>query len=287
MEEKGGGILMIPFDFEYYKPDTVEEAVDLYDELTQYGKKVNYYGGGTEFISMARRYNRYADAIIDIKGIEECNIYELEGNELNIGSAITLTKIANKNLFPLLSLAAERIADHTIQDKITLGGNIIGSIIFKESVLPLLVSNSDIVLQKKGGRRIVPLNSVFKEKLLLDEGEIMVKVMIKKKYLDYPYQHVKRTKNDKIDYPLLSAVAIKENDRINVAISGLCQFPFRDKKIENILNDSELDKQIKANKIIENIPGEILNDISGTSEYRKFMLGAIISEFLDTFGEEQ
>lgn len=278
---------MIPFNFEYYKPDTVEEAVNLYDSLSKMGKIAIFYGGGTEFISMARRYNRYTDAVIDIKGIEECNIYEIDGNELNIGSAVTLTRIANINLFPLLTLAVKRIADHTIQDKITLAGNIVGSIIYKESVLPLLVSNSDIVIESKNGRKIVPLNSTFKEKLLLEEGEMVVKVMVKKRYLEYPYQHVKRTKSDRIDYPLLSAVALKENDRINLAISGLCQFPFRTSIIENILNDPELEKERKIDKILENIPGEILHDIGGTSEYRKFMLGAIISEILNTFREEQ
>lgn len=278
---------MIPYDFDYYKPDTVEEAVNLYDNLTKKDKKVMYYGGGTEFISMARRYNRYADAVIDIKGIPECNEFDFNGNELNIGSAMTLTKIANMNKFPLLSLAVERIADHTIQDKITLGGNIVGTIIYKESVLPLLISNSDIVLESKSGRRIVPLNSVFDKKLLLENGEMLVKVMVKKKYIDCPYQHVKRTKSDKIDYPLLSVVALKDNEKINTAISGLCDYPFRSKKIENILNDPELEKDKKINKIMDNIPGEILNDVSGTSEYRKFMLGAIISEIIDSFEEDE
>ena len=51
---------MIAFDFEYYKPDTVEDAVKLYNKLNSNGKKPIYYGrGGTEFISMARMNNRY------------------------------------------------------------------------------------------------------------------------------------------------------------------------------------------------------------------------------------
>lgn len=124
----------------------------------------------------------------------------------------------------------KRIADHTIQDKITLGGNIIGTIIYKESLLPLLIANSDVVLESKSGRRIVPLNKVFNKKLLLDEGEMLVQAIVKKKYVKFPYQHVKRTKNEKIDYPLLSVSALKEEDTINVAFSGLCDYPFRSKK---------------------------------------------------------
>ncbi|MBC8589403.1 FAD binding domain-containing protein [Paratissierella segnis] len=278
---------MIPFEFEYYKPDTVEEAVNLYDSLSNKNKKVIYYGGGTEFISMARRYNMYADAVIDIKAIPECNEFDFDGDDLYIGSAVSLSQIADINKFPLLSLVVKRIADHTIQDKITLGGNIIGTIIYKESILPLLIANSDVVLENKTGKRRVSLNKVFNKKLLLDEGEMLVQVIVKKEYVNFPYQHVKRTKNEKIDYPLLSVSALKDNDTINVAFSGLCEYPFRAKKIEKILNEDSLAKKDKIDEIIKNIPGEILHDVGGTKEYRKFMLGAIISEILDSFQEEE
>ena len=86
---------------------------------------------------MARMHNVYSGAIIDVKAIPELNIYEINDDELIIGAALSLTRIAEEDLFPLLSLTVRRIADHTIQDKITLGGNIAGTIIFRESVLPL------------------------------------------------------------------------------------------------------------------------------------------------------
>lgn len=107
------------------------EAVDIYTRLCSEGKQPLYYGGGTEIISMARTHNIYTDAVIDIKGIPECNQQIYENSKLTIGSAVTLTNIAESNFFPLLSLTVERIADHTIQDKITLGGNIAGAIIYR------------------------------------------------------------------------------------------------------------------------------------------------------------
>lgn len=128
---------MIPFDFEYYKPSTLADSIQLFHELDSLNKQPLYYSGGTEFISMARMHNVYSGAIIDVKAIPELNIYEINDDELIIGAALSLTRIAEEDLFPLLSLTVRRIADHTIQDKITLGGNITGTIIFRESVLPL------------------------------------------------------------------------------------------------------------------------------------------------------
>jgi len=272
---------MIPFDFEYYKPETIEEAVELYGELSSKGKKPLYYGGGTEIISMSRAYNIYTEAVIDIKEILECNVLELKDNILTIGCAVTLTKIAEANLFPLLSLAVKRIADHTVQDKITLGGNIAGTIIYRESVLPLLISDSKIVIAGSSGIKQVLFKDVFYKRIKLNQGELIVNVTVDERFLSLPYLHAKRTKSDKIDYPLISIAALKDNDRINIAFSGVCDYPFRSSLFEEYLNDASIPVDFRINKAIENIPGKILSDLVGSSDFRKFMLGKMLAEILE------
>ncbi len=272
---------MIPFDFEYYKPETVEEAVQLYIELNSKGKKPLYYGGGTEIISMARAYNVYTEAVIDIKGIPECNVQELRDNKLIIGSSVTLTQIAEANLFPLLGLTVQRIADHTIQDKITLGGNIAGTIIYREAVLPLLISNSEVVIANSSGIKQILLSDIFDKRIQLSDGEFIVSVLIDSRFLSLPYLHVKRTKSDKIDYPLITLTALKDNNRINIAFSGVCDYPFRSSLIEDYLNDDSLQNNMRINNIIDNIPDLILSDLAGSADFRKFMLQKMLIEVLE------
>ncbi|WP_234123977.1 FAD binding domain-containing protein [Clostridium hydrogenum] len=271
---------MIPFDFEYYKPDTIEEATKLYLDLSNKEKKPLYYGGGTEIISMARTYNVYTEAVIDIKGISECNVQELKNNKLIIGSAVTLTQIAEANLFPLLALTVQRIADHTMQDKITLGGNIAGTIIYREAVLPLLVSNSEAIIASPNGTKQVLLKDIFDKRIKLNCGEFIVNILIDDYFLSLPYCHVKRTKSDKIDYPLITLAALKASNGINIAFSGLCSYPFRSSLIENYLNDPELQNKAKINNAIDNIPGSILTDLSGSADFRKFILQRMLIEVL-------
>ncbi|OOM69671.1 FAD binding domain-containing protein [Clostridium sp. BL-8] len=272
---------MIPFDFEYYKPETIEEATFLHADLSRKGKKPLYYGGGTEIISMSRAYNVYTEAVIDIKGIPECNVLELKDNKLFIGCAVTLTQIAESNLFPLLSLAVKRIADHTIQGKITLGGNIAGTIIYRESVLPILISDSKIVVASVSGKKEVLLKDIFDKRIGLSEGELLEKIEVDERFLYMPYLHVKRTKSDKIDYPLITLTALKDDERINIAFSGVCDYPFRSSEIEDYLNDESMSSDIKINKIIDNIPGQILNDLVGSSDFRKFMLKGMLTEIIE------
>ncbi|HID0821884.1 TPA: FAD binding domain-containing protein, partial [Clostridium botulinum] len=244
---------MIPFDFEYYKPETIEEAVQLYAQLNARGKKPLYYGGGTEIISMARAHNVYTETVIDVKGVSECNVQELRNDKLIIGSAVTLTQIAEANLFPLLGLTVQRIADHTIQDKITLGGNIAGTIIYREAVLPLLISNSEVLIAGSSGQKQILLKDIFDKRIQLNYGEFIVNVAVDSRFLSLPSLHAKRTKNDKIDYPLITLAALKDNNRINISFSGVCDYPFRSSLIEDYLNDTSLANDIRINNAINSI----------------------------------
>jgi CO/xanthine dehydrogenase FAD-binding subunit len=68
---------MISFDFEYYRPTTIEEAVHVFQQADSNGKEPLYYSGGTEIISMARLNQLRTGAVIDIKGIPECNVLQI------------------------------------------------------------------------------------------------------------------------------------------------------------------------------------------------------------------
>lgn len=59
---------MLPYNFDYYKPQSIKEAIELYQLLKLQEKKPMYYGGGTEVLTLGRLNFIYTDAIIDLKG---------------------------------------------------------------------------------------------------------------------------------------------------------------------------------------------------------------------------
>ena len=262
---------MIPFSFSYHQPDSVREAVELFHTLNSTGKQVLYYGGGTEIISMARANNIYTDAVIDIKGIPECNVLGMQNDDLILGSALTLTQISESQLFPLLGKSGGRVADHTIQGKITLGGNIGGTIIYREAVLPLLLADTQLVIAGRDGMRRVPIAEVFNERLHLEKGEFLVQAITKMEYTALPYVHVKKTKQDKIDYPLVTVAALKKGEQIRIALSGVCYYPFRSPMIEEDLNNTSIPIESRINNAINHVPGPIVSDTLGSADYRKFV----------------
>lgn len=275
---------MITIDFEYYRPETIQEAVLLFQDLDMQNKSPMYYGGGTEIISMGRMNNLSTGAVIDIKKIPDCNLLEFQGDQLVIGSGVTLTQIHEDNSFPLLAQAGARVADHTIQNKITLGGNLCGTIIYKEAILPLLLADSELTVAGPDRVEKRNINTVFNQRMKLNKGEFITQIQTDNKYLSVPYVHVKRTKQDKINYPLITICALQANDGVRTAFSGLCGFPFRSAEMEKELNNSSLEVDKRVENAVALIPAPILNDIEGSSEFRRFVLKMLLTSIVTELG---
>jgi CO/xanthine dehydrogenase FAD-binding subunit len=273
---------MIPFHFDYYRPDTIKEAVSAYSELKNHGKSPFYYGGGSEIISMSRVGSIVPGAVIDIKHIPECAALEYTGSKLVIGSAVTLSAVSESKLFPLLGTAAGRIADHTNQCRITVGGNVCGTIIYRETVLPLLLTDSEVVITGPSGTKQVSIHDVFKERMKLRPGELIVSFTVDREYLKLKYVHVKKTKNEKIDYPLVSVAAFMFDGQLRMAFSGVCGFPFRSRDVERALNETGIGALKKAEAAVSLIPAPLLDNIDGSACYRSFVLTGTIKNALET-----
>lgn len=93
---------MIPNNFIYCKPDILEEVPELYNKYKSEGKKVKFYSGGSEIITMARASTNEIDVVIDLKSIQEMQEIKMLGDKLNIGACVTLNRIKDSKIFPLL-----------------------------------------------------------------------------------------------------------------------------------------------------------------------------------------
>ncbi|MFJ7747124.1 FAD binding domain-containing protein [Peribacillus sp. NPDC097295] len=278
---------MLPFNFAYYKPESIQEALELYQTLKVQGKTPLYYGGGTEIITLGRLNLIYADAIIDLKGINECKIFEVRNDELIIGSTVGLSVFEAKKLFPLLTDTTNEVADCTSRNKITIGGNICGRIFYREAVLPFLLADSTIITAGPKGIRKLLLSETFHKELQLEEGEFLVQIIIEKEYLHAPHLSIKKRKQWDTGYPLLTVTSLKKDGYLRFAFSGVCPYPFRSISMEEILNDQKLSYKDRVLASFEHLPNPILNDIEGSNDYRLFVLENTISAILSRLGGEE
>lgn len=271
---------MLSGNIEYYKPTTVTEALNQYQTLTKEKKHPIYYGGGTEILTLGRIMQLNSQAVIDIKVINESRMYTLEHDHLIIGAGLSLTEIEDKNMFPLLTETSKEIADHTARNKITIGGNICGQIFYREAVLPFLLCDSEVVLAGLDGIQTIGINQLFKKTLHLEAGQFLLQVLTEKEYLSLPFVSIKKRQQWNTGYPLLTIAAIKAGRELRFAFSGLCNFPFRSKQLEKVLNNSSLNVIERIEQSLLYLPKPILNDLEGSKEYRLFVLSNTLKEII-------
>jgi len=268
---------MIAQDFAYAQPDTPEQAVALYQEFARH----LYYGGGSEIITMCRAGVISPGGVIDLKQIPQANVLGIAGDSLVIGGCVPLRAIKDSGLFPLLGLICGRIADHTNQCRITLGGNLCGAIIYRETALALLLTDAEVMLFGPGGERTVPVHAVFDGRMRLQPGEFVLQARIPTAFLGFPFVHVKRTAGEKIDYPLLSLSAIACPEGMRFALSGLLPYPFRSTEMEKALNGRSMSRDQRLDDALTRLPGPPVTDYQGSGEYRRFVLRQTLGQALE------
>ncbi len=272
---------MIPFDFVYCRPESLTEAAQVYAQGRAAGLNPFYYGGGSEIITMSRAGDIRPGLVIDVKAIPDCRTLGMDGETLALGAARTLNEIKESKLFPLLGTACGRVADHTNQCRITLGGNLCGTIIYRETALPLLLADAQVVLHGPEGRRAVPLAAVFGRRMQLRAGELVVELRAPAWALSAPYAHIKKTAQEKIDYPLVNVTALRAPEGLRAAFSGVCAFPFRSAAVERVLNDAALSPAQRAEAAAEALPAPVHGDVEDSAAYRRFVFQNTLRKLLE------
>jgi len=220
---------MIPFDIVYRRPESVEEAVSAWR-----GDPENslYYAGGTEIVTGARTGTYRLGILVDIKRLPECREIGARGDRLYYGAGFSLNEIVEDGSFPLLSAAARRVADHTVRNRITLGGNVAGRLPYREALLPFLAADGAAHLagpDRSGGvgRRTVPIRELQAKRLVLGPGEFIVGLSIPAEAALLPFFHDRATAGPEIDYPIFSLSVVAFPGGVSAAISGYLDWPVR------------------------------------------------------------
>ncbi len=277
--------MMIPFDFEYYLPQTAKEAINLFTRLDSEEKKPLYYAGGTEVITFCRQQKIATGALIDLKSIPETTVFEKNNGQLAIGANLNLNRIVDENCYPLLSVIVKRIADRTVRNRLTLGGNICGRLPYREALLPFLLTDAEVLLAGPEGSRTEKVTTLFDKRLKLAKGELLVQLKVQEDKLNLPFLTRRRVKQGPVDYPLYHLACTREGQELKFAVAGLCAFTFRSRELEQVLNDQSLSHSGTINGMVEKLPGDIRADERGSVAYRKALFEKDLELFLTEMRE--
>ena len=116
---------MYPPNFEYYAPATLQEAIGLLD---QHQGEAKVLAGGQSLIGMMKLRLAQPTALIDINRIPDLAYIREDGQGLSIGALTRTAELGRSDVirarYPLFADAGGEIADPTVRNWGTVGGNV-------------------------------------------------------------------------------------------------------------------------------------------------------------------
>jgi 4-hydroxybenzoyl-CoA reductase subunit beta len=117
-------MLRLP-EFEYHRPDTIAEAVDL---LARYGPEAMPIAGGTDVIPNMKHRLHEPRHLVSLRRVRDLRGIAIRDHELVIGAAEPLAAVAADPVVrahaPALALAAGQVAGPQLRNMGTIGGNL-------------------------------------------------------------------------------------------------------------------------------------------------------------------
>ncbi|NHC23796.1 xanthine dehydrogenase family protein subunit M [Nocardioides sp. IC4_145] len=174
---------MIPAQFDYLAPTTVEEALAA---LAQHGDEAKILAGGQSLLPVLRMRLNAPEMVIDLGKITSLRGVRDDGDAIVVGAMTQHSVVGSDPLVAehaaLVSKAVEHLADVQIRHRGTFGGALAHADPAGDLGAPALALGAQFVIQGPGGTRTVPAEEFFVDlfETAIGEDEILTEVRLPK-----------------------------------------------------------------------------------------------------------
>ncbi len=172
---------MIPASFEYSSPKTLSEAISL---LETSGSDSKILAGGQSLIPVMKLRLGSPSRLIDINNIEGLNYIRESDGFLRIGALTRIVDLESSELlkkkYPIINDAASHIADPTVRNLGTAGGNVSHADPANDLPAAMLALSAEFVATSSGGSRVIKAKDFFVDAFTtaLKHEEILTEIRI-------------------------------------------------------------------------------------------------------------
>jgi carbon-monoxide dehydrogenase medium subunit len=170
---------MKPAPFEYYAPDSIEQAVDLF---SQHNGDAKILAGGQSLVPAMNFRVMQPSVLIDLNRVAELSYIREEGNVIRAGSMARERHLefdsSIEKRTPLLHEAVPFIAHPQIRNRGTIGGSIVHSDPAAELPVLMLALNARLKARNKSAERWIDAQDFFVGMFTtaLEADEILVEI---------------------------------------------------------------------------------------------------------------
>ncbi|MEE2060200.1 FAD binding domain-containing protein [Rhodococcus artemisiae] len=174
---------MIPAEFEYAAPTTLDEAVAA---LNDAGEDAKVLAGGQSLMPVLRLRMAAPTTVVDLGRVPDLRGIREDGDTLVIGATTTHYEVLHDPLVAqharLLTEATATVADPQIRHRGTLGGALVHADPAGDLSAPALALDAELVVVGPSGRRTVSAADFFQDYFTtaVEPGEILAEIRIPK-----------------------------------------------------------------------------------------------------------
>ncbi len=259
-------------EFEYLRPETIEEAIALRCEHEGCSVLLN---GGTDIVIQLRERLIAPEYVIDIKRIPGLNKITFNKDEgLFIGACVTMNEIGDnedvKQFYPFLAKAAHSVGSKQIRNRATLVGNIVNASPLCDTGTPLYACDAKVCIVGKDGKREISIIEfiTFVRKTVLKPDEIVTGIKVA--YVEGTKGvFTKISRRKEVDLSTICGTVLKIGDSYRMAFGAVAPTPLRLPKTESLLNGKKLTTEL-IEEAAKSACTEIspISDIRASKEYR-------------------
>ena len=273
---------MIPTNFEYFAPTTLDEALKL---LAQYGDDCKILSGGHSLIPVLKLRLASPGVLIDIGQLKELKEIRIDGDTIRIGANVTHAEIARspelRQHCPLLSETAAQIGDQQIRNRGTIGGSLTHADPAADWPAAILALDTEIVAHRGGPQgpveRIIKSSDFFVDIMTsaIEAHEILTEVRIPKPAQPQAAVYLKVPQSASGFAVVGVAAQLRLNngrcEDVSIGITGLAPRAFRAQAVEAALRGQSLDEAAigAAAARADADASDVMEDIHASGDYRR------------------
>ena len=275
---------MIPPSFEYLAPKTIPDAVAL---LQKHGDEAKILAGGHSLIPAMRLRLAEPGYLIDISGIGGLDYIQEESGQLRIGAMTCEAALEESEIvrsqYPLLLDTAKMIADPSVRNMATVGGNLAHGDPANDHPATMLALRASVVAEGPNGTREIKIDDFFPDffTTALSEDEILTEIRIPTPPSASGGAYLKIER--KVGDYAAAAVACQLNidssgsiENIGLGLTNVGSTPIRASSAEELLKGKKPDENMLAEAgRLAAADSEPMEDLRGSAEYKRALVNEL------------
>src|ERR1700733_9598880 len=272
---------MIPQSFEYFRPESISEAIAL---LQEHGEVAKILSGGQSLIPMMKIRLARPECIIDINRLADLHYVKEEAGFLKIGGLTREADLETSDLirskYPIILDTAASIADPQVRNMATVGGNLAHGDPANDHPATMLALEAEIVAIGPHGERIIPIQDFFLSifTTALEHSEILteIRIPIPPAGSGGAYFKLERKVGDFATVGVAAQVTLDGTGicrRVGIGLTNVGATPIKASRAEGFLAGKTMDKeQIDQAAQLAAEESQPSSDLRGPAEYKISMV---------------